>query len=337
MKAAVLKGPRKMIVKDVEEPKPKSDEVIVKVKYAGICGSDLHAYQTGIYSGILGHEFSGDIESIGESVKGWEIGNRVIANANIGDGTCRYCRRGETNLCVALLGIGVTRPGAFAEKVPVREDLLRKLKDGTSYEAGALVEPLATPLRAVKYSVRFGDNVLVTGAGPIGLFALRCSKLAGAAGVYVTEVSEKRAEAAKRLGADQVFNPSKVRIDKEIVQLTEGFGPDVVLETTAVPEVIRSAEAIVTKGGIVMIIGLCPIDVPTNYIGMAVHETQVKGIYNYSVQDFEHAARIIETKQIDVGQIVSDKIGLGEIVERGFEELLKPGTSHVKILVDPQR
>jgi threonine dehydrogenase-like Zn-dependent dehydrogenase len=337
MKAAFLKGPKNMIVRDVDEPKPKPDQVIVKVKYCGICGSDLHAYESGIYSGILGHEFSGEVESLGESVKGWKTGDRVTANANIFDGTCYYCKRGETNLCMSLLGIGVTAPGAFAERVPVRHDLLRKLPDGVSFEEGALVEPISTPLRAVRYSVRFADTVLVTGAGPIGLFALECSRIGGATKVHVSEISAGRREAAKKLGADNVYDPTKVRLEREMVQLTGGIGPDVVIETTAKPDVIRSAESMVRKDGIVMIVGLCPVDVPTNYIGVAVHETQIKGIYNYSVEDFDLALKLIEKRQLDVGPIISDKIGLSEIVGKGFEELLKPEEDHIKILVDPQR
>jgi (R,R)-butanediol dehydrogenase/meso-butanediol dehydrogenase/diacetyl reductase len=337
LRAAFLKGPRKIVVQDTADPKPKPDHVIVKVRYCGICGSDLHAYESGIYSGIIGHEFSGEIESIGESVKGWKIGDRVTANANIFDNTCYYCRRAETNLCMSLLGIGVTAPGAFAERVPVRFDLLRKLSDNVSFEEGTLVEPLATPLRAVRYSVRFADTVLVMGAGPIGLFALECSRIGGATKVYVSEVSATRSETAKKLGADKVFDPTKVRLDRELLQLTGGIGPDVVIETTAKPDVIRSSESIVRKGGIVMIVGLCPVDVPTNYIGVAVHETQIKGVYNYSVEDFELAARLIEQRQLDVSSMVSDKIGLSEIVEKGFEELLRPEKNHIKILVDPQR
>lgn len=337
MKAAFLKGPRKIVVQDTADPKPKPDHVIVKVRFCGICGSDLHAYESGIYSGIIGHEFSGEIESIGESVKGWTIGDRVTANANIFDNTCYYCKRGETNLCMSLLGIGVTAPGAFAERVPVRSDLLHKLSDNVSFEEGALVEPLATPLRAVRYSVRFADTVLVMGAGPIGLFALECSRIGGATKVYVSEVSATRSETAKKLGADKVFDPTKVRLDRELLQLTSGIGPDVVIETTAKPDVIRSSESIVRKGGIVMIVGLCPVDVSTNYIGIAVHETQIKGVYNYSVEDFELAARLIEQRQLDVSSMVSDIIGLSEIVEKGFDELLRPEKNHVKILVDPQR
>lgn len=337
MKVAYLKGVKKLIVQDTADPTPKPGQVIVKVKYCGICGSDLHAYETGIYSGIIGHEFSGDIESIGESVKGWKVGDRVTANPNIGCGSCYYCKRGETNLCMKLLTIGEGgAPGAFAEHIPVRADLLRKLNT-MSYEGGALVEPLGTLVRAVKYSVRSGDSVLVMGAGTIGLFALECAKKYGAKKVYVTEVSKLRAEVAKKLGADQVFNPKEVNVSQKMNELTNGLGPDVVLECIGKPETIRGAETIVRKGGTAMIVGVSTVDVPTNYLGMLIHETAVKGIYAYSIQDFEEAAQLIERKQVDISPIVTGKIGLSEIVEKGFEELLKPEKNHIKILVDPQR
>nr|MDO8100522.1 alcohol dehydrogenase catalytic domain-containing protein [Candidatus Njordarchaeota archaeon] len=336
MKAAFLKGPKKMTVKDTDDPKPKPDHVVVKVKYCGICGSDLHAYETGMYSGIMGHEFSGDVSSIGESVKGWKIGERVTANPNIGCGSCYYCKRGETNLCMKLTAIGLTAPGAFAEYVPVRADLLRRL-GSMSYEEGTLVEPLGTLVRTAKYSVKPGDSVLVMGAGPIGLCALLCAKKYGARNVFVTEVSQVRAQAATKLGADEVFNPNEVKINQKMIELTAGIGPDVVIECIGKPDTIRGAQNIVRKGGTVMIVGLPTVDVPTNYMGMSVHETAMKAIYAYSIEDFEQAAQLIERKQVNVVPIVSSKIGLSEIVERGFDELLKPEKNHIKILVDPQR
>jgi (R,R)-butanediol dehydrogenase/meso-butanediol dehydrogenase/diacetyl reductase len=336
MKAAFLKGPKKIIVKDTDDPKPKSGQVVVKVKYCGICGSDLHAYETGMYSGIIGHEFSGDITSIGESVKDWKIGERVTANPNIGCGSCYYCKRGETNLCMKSTVIGLTAPGAFAEYVPVRADLLRRL-GSMSYEEGTIVEPLGTPLRAAKYSVKPDDSVLVMGAGQIGLCALLCAKKYGAKNVFVTEVSQVRAQAATKLGADGVFNPKEVKIEQKMIELTGGLGPDVVIECIGKTETIRSAQNAVRKGGTVMIVGLPTVDVPTNYMGMSVHEIGMKGIYAYSINDFEEAAQLIEKKQVNVGPIVSGKIGLSEIVEKGFDELLKPEKNHIKLLVDPQR
>lgn len=338
MKAAFLKSPKKMIIKDAEDPKPKTGQVVVKVKYCGICGSDLHSYETGVYSGIMGHEFSGEIESIGESVKGWETGDRVTANPNVGCGTCYYCKRGETNQCMKFTSIGITgAPGAFAERVAVPSHLLRKLSEGFSFEAGTLVEPLAPLVRATKYAVRLGDTVMVIGAGTIGLFALQCSKLAGATTTYVTEISKTRADVARKLGADQVFNPKEVRAVDEVVKLTKGLGADVVFECVGRPDTIQSAQKAVRKGGKVMQIGECLVDVPTNYGGVFVRELEIKGIYDGSMQDFEQATQLIESGRIDVSSLITAKIGLNEIVEKGFEELLKPEKNHIKILVDPQR
>jgi (R,R)-butanediol dehydrogenase/meso-butanediol dehydrogenase/diacetyl reductase len=338
MKAAFLKGTKKMIIKDVEDPKPKTDQVVVKVKYCGICGSDLHAYETGGYAGIMGHEFSGEIESIGESVKGWEVGDRVTANPNAGCGSCYYCRRGETNQCMKYTVIGIANaPGAFAERVAVRADLLRKLPESISFEAGALIEPLAPLVRATKYAVRFGDTVLVMGAGPIGLFALQCSRIAGALATYVSEVSKVRAAAARKLGADDVFNPTEVRVEQKMNELTKGLGTDVVLECAGRPETIQGAQRIVKKGGKVMIIGESIADIPTNYTTLFVRELDIKGIYDGSLEDFDHAAQLIARGRVEVALMVTDKIGLSEIVEKGFEELLKPEKNHIKILVDPQR
>jgi (R,R)-butanediol dehydrogenase/meso-butanediol dehydrogenase/diacetyl reductase len=337
LKAAFLKGPKKMIIKDVEDPKTKTGQVVVKVKYCGICGSDLHSYETGVYSGIMGHEFSGEIESIGESVKGWETGDRVTANPNVGCGTCYYCRRGETNQCMKFSSIGIVGiPGAFAERVAVPSHLLRKLSERFSFEAGTLVEPLTPLVRATRYAVRLGDTVVVMGAGIIGLFALQCSKLGGAIGAYVTEISRTRADAARKLGADKVFDPKEVRAVDEIMKLTKGLGADVVFECVGRPETIQDAQRAVRKGGKVMQIGECLVDVPTNYGGVFVRELEIKGIYDGSIQDFDQAAQLIESGKIDVGPLITAKISLSEIVEKGFEELLKPEKNHIKILVDPQ-
>jgi 2-desacetyl-2-hydroxyethyl bacteriochlorophyllide A dehydrogenase len=338
LKAAFLKGPKKLTVKETDDPKPKPGHVVVKVRYCGICGSDLHGYETGVMSGILGHEFSGVIESVGESTKGWEVGDRVTANPNIGCGVCYYCKRGETNQCMRLSAIGIINaPGAFAERVAIRADTLIKLAEGTSFEAGALVEPLAPLVRATKYAVRLADTVAILGAGTIGLFALQCSRLAGARAIYVTEPSKTRADAARKLGADQVFNPKEVRAGEEIVKLTKGLGVDVAYECVGRPETIQEAERIARKGGKVMIIGECLTDVPTNYAGVFLRELDIKGIYDGSVQDFEQAAHLIDGRKIDVAPIVTDKIGLSEIAEKGFEVLLKPEKTSIKILVDPEK
>lgn len=338
MKAAFLKGPKKLIVQDTADPKPKPDQVVVKVKCCGICGSDLHAYEFGFASGyIMGHEFSGDIESVGESVKDWKIGDRVTVNPNIACGTCYYCRRGETNLCTKLVIMGFQSHGAFAERVAVHANRLVKLPSNVSYEEGANVEPLATPLRAVKYALRRGDTALVIGAGPIGLFALQISKRMGAKRIYVTETSPRRTEAARKLGADDVFNPVEVKVVPKMIELTQGLGPDVVFECVGRPETVQNALSIVRKAGKAMIVGQCIALVPTDYNNVFLRETEIKGIYAYSLDDFAEALSLVEKRDIDVSSMITDRIALSEIVEKGFGELLKPEKNHIKILVDPLR
>lgn len=337
MRVAFLKGPKKMILKDAADPTPKADEVVIKVRSCGICGSDLHAYETGIYSGVMGHEISGDIESVGESVRGWKTGDRVIPYIVFSCGTCYHCQRGLPNLCMSVRLLGFTAPGGYAEHVTVRARMLHRLSNGTPYEAGCLADGAAGALRAVKWSVRSGDTVLIMGAGPIGLYAMQIARKAGASKVYVTQGSQMRAEAARKLGADEVFNPANVRINQKMFELTKGIGPDVVIESAGKPETIRNAPMIVRKGGKVVNIGECTVDVPINIVDFTFREAEMKGVFAYTMEDFERAAQLIERKEINVAPIVTDKIGLSEIVEKGFEALLRPDKNHIKILVDPTR
>jgi 2-desacetyl-2-hydroxyethyl bacteriochlorophyllide A dehydrogenase len=336
LKTAYLKGSKKLVVQDVAEPTAKPGQVIVKVKYCGICGTDLHIYETGTFR-FMGHEFTGDIESLGESVKGWNIGDRVTANPVTGCGSCYFCKKGEVNLCPKAVGIGTSGlPGAFAERVAVPAISLHRL-DEIPYEEGNFIEPLTAPLRATKYSVKPGDTVLVLGAGQIGLLSMLAARVKGAKTVYVSEPSPVRAEAARKLGADIVFNPTDVRVGQKVKDLTNGIGPDVVFECAGVPSTIREAQSTVRNGGKVMLVGLCFVDVPTNYLLLSFHEIEMKGIINYTPEDFGEAAQLIRSRKVDVRPIPMQKIGLSEIVEKGFEELLKPQKNFVRILVDPQR
>jgi (R,R)-butanediol dehydrogenase/meso-butanediol dehydrogenase/diacetyl reductase len=329
-------GSKKLIVKDVPEPMPKPDQVIVKVKYCGICGTDLHIYETGTFR-FMGHEFTGDIESLGESVKGWSVGDRVTANPVTGCGSCYYCEKGDVNLCPKSVGIGTSgAPGAFAERVAVPAISLHRL-DVTPYEEGNFIEPLTAPLRAANYSVEPDDTVLILGAGPQGLLSMLAARVKGAKTVYVSETSRVRAEVAKKLGADIVFNPTEVRVSQRVKELTNGLGPDIVFECAGVPSTIREAQSAVRNGGKIMQVGLCFVDVPTNYLLLSFHEVEIKGITNYTPKDFEESVKLIKSRRVDVRPIPIQKIGLSEIVEKGFEELLKPEKNIVRILVDPQR
>ena len=220
MKAAKYKGKGKIVVEDVDVPEIDGDDVLIKPKIGGICGSDLHAASLGIfYDDItVGHEFAGIIERVGPEVKGFKKGDRVTVNPNKNMcGECLWCQKGEYNLCKNILkeAIGVCKDGGFAEYVKVRSTVVSKLPDNVSLTQGAFVEPLATGLRSVRISrFKIGENALVIGAGPIGLLTIECLVKAGAKEIYVSELYDERIKLAKKLGADKVLNPKELDIVK---------------------------------------------------------------------------------------------------------------------------
>ena len=342
MRAAVLEDAGKIVVKDVPKPSPREEEVLVKVKYCGICGSDLHAYKTGMYGLglIMGHEFSGDIVELGSDVKGWDVGDKVIKKPD-SCGECYYCRRGLINLCEKGVerveyGLGIFSNGAYAEYVVVPTSGLLKLPDELTYEQGTMVDPLSTPIRAVRFSkMELGDTALILGAGPLGLLTLQCAKLAGARAVYVTEKAKKRIELAKKLGADEVLNPDEVDIRSRILELTDNRGPDVVFECVGVPDTILDAIGTVRSAGKIVIEGIFDEDVKTRFLDIVLNEIGIKGVFAYNDHDYRRAVELIRKKSVDVNSLITDIISLNDIAEKGFEALIKPEKESVKILVAP--
>jgi len=338
MRAAVLEDVGKIVVKDVPKPSPQ-EEVLVKVKYCGICGSDLHAYKTGMYGlGLtMGHEFSGDIVELGSDVKGWNVGDRVIKKPT-SCGECYYCRRGLINLCEKGVehGLGIFSPGAYAEYVVVPASGLYKLPEELTYGQGTMVEPLSTPVRAVRLSrMKLGDTALVLGAGPLGLLTLQCAKLAGARAVYVTEKAKKRMELAKKLGADEVLNPDEVDIRSRILEVTDNRGTDVVFECVGASGTILEAIRTVRNAGNIVIEGIFDEDVETRFLDIVLNEIGIKGVFAYDDHDFRCAVELIRKKSVDVDSIITNIISLNDIAEKGFEALIKPEKESVKILVAP--
>lgn len=339
MRAAVLEDAGKIVVKDVPKPSPREEEVLVKVKYCGICGSDLHAYKTGMYGlGLtMGHEFSGDIVELGSDVKGWNVDDKVIKKPD-SCGECYYCRRGIINLCEKGVeyGLGIFSPGAYAEYVVVPTGALCKLPEELTYEQGTMVDPLSTPVRAIRLSkMKLGDTALVLGAGPLGLLTLQCAKLAGARAVYVTEKAKKRMALAKKLGADEVLSPDEVDICSRILEVTDNRGPDVVFECVGVPNTIRDAIRTVRNAGKIVIEGIFDEDVETRFLDIVLNEIGIKGVFAYDNHDFRCAVELIRKKSVDVDSIITDIISLNDIAKKGFEALIKPEKESVKILVAP--
>jgi len=331
MRAAVVEGRRKIGIRDVPEPVLDKDEVLIRVQYCGICGSDLHIYLDGL-SLSLGHEYSGDIVEMGPDVKGWEIGDPVVVDIYIPCEECYWCKRGEIGLCDKLfLHVTGQKVGGFATYVKAKYNRLLKLSDELTHEQGAIVEPTAVSLHAVNMSgMKVGDVVAVLGLGPIGQLVARLAKL-GAKAVYATEISQSRIELARNV-VDEVINPKVTDPVDRILELTDGMGPDIVFECAGNVETIQESIALARKGGTIVIIGNCFDAVETSFIDIVLKGLTIKGSLSGNAGDYASAFDLIKNNRIDVNPLLMDKFPL-EDIDKAFEKALKGEGG--KILVKP--
>lgn len=249
MKAAMWYGVRDIQVRDVSEPTVQPGMVKIKVKWCGICGTDLHEYLAGpIFlpdephplTGekvpvILGHEFSGEVVKIGEGVTKVDVGDRVTVEPILACGRCRACQKGYYNLCEQLGFHGLSGGGGgFSEMTTVHERWVHKIPDSMTLQEGALVEPAAVALHAVRRSqLKPGDNCIVFGAGSIGLLVIQAAKISGASNIIAVEIAEQRRALAKQMGADFTLDPMKDQVQDTVNDLLNG-GADVCFEVTGV-------------------------------------------------------------------------------------------------------
>lgn len=351
MKAAVWHGRKDIRLEDVSVPgSPEAGWVQIKVHWCGICGSDLHEYVagpvfipmnephplTGIKDQcILGHEFSGEIVAVGEGVKGYEVGERVAADACQHCGECRYCKDGMYNICESLAFTGLMNNGAFAEYVNVPANLLYKLPEGFPTEAGALIEPLAVGMHAVKKAGNLlGETVVVVGAGTIGLCTIMCAKAAGAARVIALEMSSARKAKALEVGATVVIDPSQVDAIAEIKKLTGGYGADVSFECIGLTKTAQVAIDSIRKAGRCVMVGIFEEPTQFNFFDIVSTEKQVIGSLAYN-GEFADVIAFIADGRLDVEPLITGKIQLANILENGFEELVNNKEENVKIIVTP--
>lgn len=240
----------------IEVPKPRvlsSDDVLIKVKAAGICGSDVHIlhgrnpYAT--YPRIMGHEVTGVVEETGRNVTNFRAGDRVVAEPILSCGSCYPCRIGRQNVCENLVVYGVHEDGGFADYMIVKERALHKLPDSVSFLQGALVEPYTIGAQAVlRTEVRRKDLCLVHGAGPIGLLTVDLLKSQGACCI-VSEPSGPRRELAKKFGADLVWNPAEQNLQDEVNKLTDGQGVNVIFDAVGMPKLVEDSIPLLSGAG----------------------------------------------------------------------------------------
>ena len=326
-------------VKEVDKPTPKPDEVVIKVKACGICGSDIHFYETDadgyiLYPGltkfptIIGHEFSGVVEEVGSEVQDLKPGDMVTSEEMIWCGYCTPCRNGFPNHCVNLEEIGFTIPGAMAEYIAVGAKYCWKIDaiaehygdEDKAFEAGALVEPTSVAYNGIFErggGFRPGAYVAIYGAGPIGLAATALSKAAGAAKVIVFELSERRRELAKAVGADFVYDPREVVPSEVVMDLTGGQGADMQVEAAGAPtKTIPEMEKALAINGKIVQIGRAAQRVPMYLERFQVRRSQLFGSQGHSGHAiFPSVIRLMAAGLIDMTKIITARFDLDRAVE----------------------
>jgi len=333
MKAAILKEAGVISIEEVETPRPGPGEVVVKVSYCGICGSDLRSFASGIAVGaIMGHEPSGVIAEIGEGVSDWSVGQRVTPIPFRSCWHCYECTHGRPHMCRNTVVIGDLRlPGAYAEYMKVKASQLYATPEEITDQEAALNEPLAVSLHAVLLSgMTVGNSVAIIGAGPIGLMAIQCAKLAGAKGIYVAQRSEPRASMAGQVGADMVINPEEKDFRREVRRET-GIGADVCLECVGSGEAFQLALRVVRAcGRVVLVGGSGPTEIITGEL--LRRELEIKGSLGYWTE-FPDGLELLRLHKIKTEGMVTRVVPLSEIQET-FTGLLQV-RNDIKVLVAP--
>ena len=337
MKAAFFYGAGDIRVEETEVPEIDDDEVLIKVSYCGICGSDITAFKTGNYVPgiIIGHEFSGIVIKKGKNVNNVKEGDKVVGLSLIPCGKCEYCLSGKPNLCKNALMTGITINGAFAEYVKLPKDAVLKIDNKLNAIEATLVEPLAIVLHAINISsFKPGKSILIQGAGPIGLLTLGMMKISGASKIFLSEISDKRIEVARNLSSDVYFiNPSKSNIFSFIEKETDGEGVDIIFDTTGSPTAIKSNYTLVKRGGEIVILGIPELPVESDIFTLVMNEITIKGSFE-GVNEFKDAIDFISQRKVNFSSIITSIIPIEKIVEEGFKKLLempKEGKIVIKI------
>ncbi len=322
MKAAVFYGKGDIRVEEVNKPSAKSGEVVIKVHACGICGTDVH-----IYSGdkgaaettpptILGHEFAGEVVELGEGVTSLKKGDRVCVDPNVLCGTCEYCLGGLGHFCEHMIGIGTTNNGGFAEYVAVPAQQAHKLAENTTYEQGAMTEPVACCLHGIDMcDISVGDDVAVIGGGMIGLIMLQLAKRAGAARVVVIEPVEKKRRDAEKLGAWLTLDPFSCNV-KEEIEKAGITRLSCVIECAGLIGTIKQAIDIAGKSSVVMMFGLTKPDDELSIKPFDVFKKEVvlkASFINPYTQ--ARALNLINAGAVDVSSMVSEIIPLERLAE----------------------
>jgi threonine 3-dehydrogenase len=310
---------------DVQVPAIRDNEVLIRVRRAGVCGTDVHIYEWDDWARgrckppfVVGHEFAGDVVEAGKLVTDVKVGDRVTAEGHIVCGRCLACRTGNSHVCPNTRIIGVDRDGCFAEYISMPSLNVWHLDDSISFDIGGIHDPMGNAFHTALTADIPGSVVLITGCGPIGIFAVGICRAAGAARIIASDVNDRRLELAKTMGANDALHPDQV--EEAVMRATGGSGVDVVLEMSGVPAAIHQAFAMVRLGGRVQMLGIPAKPMEVNF----ANEIIFKGITIYGVigrrmyETWHQMTRFLLSGEFDPTPVITHRFPL-----EGFEEAMR--------------
>lgn len=321
--AAIMTDIKRIENKEIKVPVSLDDEVLIRVEYVGICGSDVHFYEAGKIGDflvetpfILGHEASGTIEKSGKDVKNLKPGDRIAIEPSVPCRSCKYCSQGKYNICSNLSMLSAPPfDGALKKYITHPSDFVFKLPENVSTLEGALVEPLCVGLHAVNQSnIKLGDTVTILGAGCIGLTTLLSAKAAGASKIFISDIEDKKLEYAKELGATEVLNAKNINIVERVMEITEE-GTDKVIDCAGSEITIAQTSSLVKKGGSVALVGMTvKNEIKYDLMQLLSKEANIQTVFRYR-NLFPTALDLLSSGRINIVDIVTNTFSFDETKE----------------------
>ena len=338
MKALVkAKAERGIWMEDIPRPEVGHNDVLIKIRRTAICGTDIHIFQWDDWAQAtipvplaVGHEFCGEIVECGSEVKGFDVGDRVSAEGHITCGVCRNCRAGRRHLCMNTVGVGVNRPGAFAEYLSVPAFNVFKLPITISDDMASILDPLGNATHTALSFDLVGEDVLITGAGPIGIMAVAIARYAGARHIVITDVNDYRLGLASEMGASRALNVTRDSIDDTMRDLGMEEGFDVGLEMSGNPQAFQDLLRTMHHGGKVAILGIPPEDMSIDWNQVIFKGLILKGIYGREMFETWYKMSSMLQSGLNIGPIITHHFDIDDF-QPAFE-LMESGQSGKIIL-----
>lgn len=313
---------------DAEKPEYGYNDLLIKIKKTAICGTDVHIYKWDEWSQqtipvpmVVGHEYVGEVAAMGDGVRGFAIGDRVSGEGHITCGHCRNCRAGRRHLCRNTVGVGVNRPGAFAEYLVIPAENAFKLPDDISDDLAAIFDPFGNAVHTALAFDLVGEDVLITGAGPIGIMAAAVARHVGARHVVITDVNPYRLELALKMGATRAVDVSKEKLKDVMNELGMKEGFDVGLEMSGVPSAFAQMLGTMNHGGKIAMLGIPPQSVAIDWNQVIFKGLTIKGIYGREMFETWYKMASLLQSGLDLSPILTHHLPVDEF-EKGFEIMI---------------